>query len=337
MISLGVSNIGKTVKSVKAVNRFLEEWFGFIEGRELGKPERVFTTDPKDMFNLIDESVRLRRPAYMSVQPYRAKDQPYAIEKLFFDFDSDGDLDRAWSDVSKFSDHLIRFYGVRPLIVFSGCKGYHLYVFLRRPLAFEPEEAEAAKQIYLELQRVLLRGLTLETLDRQVLGDLKRLSRIPFSLNEKSGCLCQPIDLNRRFYMPSGLLGFQAFGLSEDRIKKVWESVEEEMLLKRLRLLRSKPTNVRRRSIRPQVQHLIELAKRGVELDHIHRLIILFELLSIGCSDQEIHEVFASQKDYSPKETQYYIDHARKMGYKPFTSKRILEAIESLEVKRSWR
>jgi hypothetical protein len=326
---VGVTNSGKTGKSVKAATRFLEEWFGILEGRELGKPERVFTTDPKDMFNLIDESVRLRRPAYMSVQPYRAKDQPYAIEKLFFDFDSDGDLDRAWSDASKFSDHLIRFYGVRPLVVFSGCKGYHVYVFLSRVYAFSG--VEAGREVYLSLQKALLRGLTLETLDRQVLGDLKRLSRLPFSLNEKSGSLCQPIDLNRRFYVPSGLFGFQAFGLSERQVKKVCESLKVKL---NLMSLRRKAARVKvNRGVRAEVQFLIDQAKSGVELDHIHRLIILFELLSLGCSDQEIHEVFASQRDYSPKETQYFIDHARKMGYKPFTSKRILEAIESLEVK----
>lgn len=327
MSLVGVSNSGQMVKSVKAVNRFLEEWFGILEGRELGKPERVFTRDPRDMFSLIDESVRFRRPAYMSVQPYKAKDQPYAIEKLFFDFDSDGDLDRAWSDVSKFSDHLIRFYGVRPLVVFSGCKGYHIYIFLNRAYAFS--EVELAKEVYLSLQRALLRGLTLETLDRQVLGDIKRLSRIPFSLHEKSGNLCEPIDLNRRLYVPSGLFGFQAFGLSEAQVKKACENLR---LKTQFIALRRKTVRAAK-GIRADVQHLIDQAKSGVELDHIHRLIILFEMLSIGCSDQEIHQVFASQRDYSPKETQYFIDHARKMGYKPFTSKRILEALESLEVK----
>jgi hypothetical protein len=322
-----VSKPVKMLKSSKAVNRFLMKWFGFLEGRELGKPERFFTKDPRDMFNLMDETLELRRPAYMSVQPYKGRDQPHAIEKLFFDFDSDGNLDRAWSDVCKLADHLIRFYDVRPLIVFSGNRGYHLYVFLSRPLAFEFEEIEAAKQIYLELQRALLRGLDLKTLDQCSLGDLKRLSRIPFSLNEKSGELCQPVDLNRRFYVPSGLLGFQTFGLSEDRIRKVCESVKEEMLLKRLLRHKPKPANIRRRGIRPEVQYLIDQAKSGVELNHIHRVIILFEMIACGCSDQEIHEVFASQRDYSPKETQYYIGHARKTGYKPFSTKRILEVL----------
>jgi len=42
----------------------------------------------------------------MCVQPYRSLEQPYAIEKL--SFDSEGDLDRAWSDVAKFADSLMR-------------------------------------------------------------------------------------------------------------------------------------------------------------------------------------------------------------------------------------
>ena len=318
----------KTIKSIKSFTPFLLEWFGF-EGRELGKPERYFSSDPEDMFALIKESVEFRKPAYMSVQPYRGLDQPYAIEKLFFDFDSEGDLDRAWSDVVKFSDSLIRFYEVRPLIVFSGNKGYHVYVFLDRIYSFEEIGLEAAKQIYLEMQRILLRGLDLKTLDHQILGDLKRLSRIPFSLNEKSGNLCLPIDLNRRFYVPSGLLGFQAYSLSEDFVKKACEAAKERMMLKPLH----RRTAFRLKEcgeIRPCVKHLIDLAQRGVELPHIHRCIILFEMLAKGYSDQDIHAVFSSQRDYSPKKTQYFIDQARKRGYKPFTTKRILEAIGAL-------
>ena len=311
---------------------FLEEWFGFLEGRELGKIsrglfERVFATNPRDMFSLIEESVRLRRLALMSVQPYKAKDRPYAIEKLFFDFDSEGDLDRAWCDVVKFADALIRFYGVRPLIVFSGGKGYHVYVFLNRLYSFEAEKIEIAKQIYLQLQKILLRGLELRSLDTHVLGDIKRLSRLPFSLNEKSGNLCLPIDLNRRFYLPCSLFGFQTFGLSEDFVKKACEEVKEKTLLKplhRVNILRGQSE-----SIRPIVRELIEECREGRDLTHRERLIILLEMLKAGCSDQEIHDVFRNQPDYDEKKTQYFIEHARKRRYKPFTREKILEVVGS--------
>ncbi|MBX5321280.1 MAG: hypothetical protein QHH12_08245 [Candidatus Bathyarchaeota archaeon] len=61
--------------------KFMLDWFG-CEGRELGCPERFFTSNSADLFGTIKKCAQTLQPCYMSVQPYRAKDTPCAIEAL---------------------------------------------------------------------------------------------------------------------------------------------------------------------------------------------------------------------------------------------------------------
>ena len=61
---------------------FLIQWFG-PEGRELGTPERRFITNYRDLIAIIEECKRKLLPCYLSVQPYRARDQPSVLEKMF--------------------------------------------------------------------------------------------------------------------------------------------------------------------------------------------------------------------------------------------------------------
>jgi hypothetical protein len=309
---------------LKAEKNFLLELFGY-EGRELGNPARSFTRAPTDMFKLVKESRSFKRPAYVSVQPYSAADRPCAIEKLFFDFDSLENLDRAWQDTLKLSSTLIQFYGVRPLIVFSGNKGYHVYAFMKEPVQFEPAHIETAKHVYAEMQKLLLKGLNLETLDQGTIGDIKRLARIPFSVNEKSGKMCTPVNLLRQPYVPGGLLGFQVFGLDTCFVKKACENIKERSTLK----LQSKPLPLKQGNrIHPKVQELIDKAKQGLNLEHLERVIILAEMVGKGYTDEQIHEVFKGIPDYNEKKTQYFIDYARRKGYKPYSMKKLLEVVK---------
>ena len=126
---------------------FLIQWFG-TEGREVGTPERRFITNYRDLIATIEECRQRLLPCYLSVQPYRTRDQPCGIEKLFLEFDSIEDPQRAWRDTVSFAEALKRFYNVEPLIVFSGRKGYHVYAFLAKTVQFEPNQLELAKAAY---------------------------------------------------------------------------------------------------------------------------------------------------------------------------------------------
>jgi len=125
---------------------FLPVWFGYL-GRELGTPARRFSNTPEELIKLVESCRRQKTPCYCSVQPYNARKRPCAIEKLFYDFDCKEDPSQAWRDAAAFSETLIQHYRILPLIVFSGNKGYHVYVFLKKPLPFKAENYNLAKKM----------------------------------------------------------------------------------------------------------------------------------------------------------------------------------------------
>ena len=172
---------GLPVSTAPLICDLWTEWFG-VGGRELGNPARRYAATPAGLSTWIAQNDFERRPGFMSVHYYGAPDRVSRLDRLFFDFDSPN-LDQAWRDARDFSENLIQFYGVRPLVAFSGRKGFHVYIWLQRPVGGELSP-EHLKELYRELQTMLLRGLSYKTLDRQVLGDVKRLARIPYTRHE---------------------------------------------------------------------------------------------------------------------------------------------------------
>ncbi|MGB9778815.1 MAG: hypothetical protein ACPLW8_05365, partial [Candidatus Bathyarchaeales archaeon] len=158
------------------LEEFWREWFnvdyGF--GREAFQNKtRVFIDSFEQFIKYIAWCRATRSPCWISVQPFKGRDQVFTVEKLFFDFD--GSLIKAWKEALMFVQHLKQYYGVEALIVFSGCKGYHVYVWLANMQYFK--DSKQAKMFYATAQKLLLKGLKFETLDMQVIGDIKRVSR----------------------------------------------------------------------------------------------------------------------------------------------------------------
>ena len=294
---------------------FLTEWFGNV-GRELGTPARRFSRDPEELIELVEFCRRQKTPCYCSVQPYKARNSPCSIEKLFFDFDCKEDPSQAWRDAAAFSETLIHHYRILPLIVFSGNKGYHVYVFLKKPLPFKAENYDLAKKCYGDMQQRLLKGLKLKTLDHSVIGDLRRLARIPFSLHEKSGKRCTLVTLNHNFYVPSSLEVFRLYGLAP----RLFGAIAKTQL-KNEKIKISRPTrrirNPKRHGIRPCIEAALSKPLEGPN-GHLMRLAIAREYLAAGYTIDEIIPLFQSQADFDPEKTRYYVEHAQKNPAKPF-------------------
>lgn len=85
--------------------------------------------------------------------------------------------------------------------------------------------------------------------------------------------------------------------------------------------------------IRPIIQELMDKAKEGYNLEHGERFTILLEMINKGYTGEQIHEIFRTIPDYNEKKTQYFIDHARKNGYKPYSMKKLLKMVKTWEVK----
>ncbi|MEM2263306.1 MAG: hypothetical protein QW160_03710 [Candidatus Bathyarchaeia archaeon] len=295
-----------------SIESFLHEWFG-LEGRELGKPERFYTNNPQDLFKLLEANKRFLKPCYMTVQPYSAPDQPCAIERLFWDFDCEEDPLRAWRDALHFCEALKAFYNVEPLIVYSGRKGFHVYVFLKQAVYIGQMSLAFAKQVYEELQTRLLEGLKFATLDPQPMGDIKRLARVPFSLHEETGSLCCPVDLNRKPITPPSLDVYRT--LNPELLSPMIKNLRVKEKLASLKHARKTSGNMEK--IRPCIQAALRqpLEGRG---GHLMRLAVAREFLAAGYTVEEVVPLFQSQPDFNPEKTRYYVEHAQKNPAKPF-------------------
>jgi len=294
---------------------FFLEWFGIHAGRELGSPERWFTDQPKDLEAHVKKCAEKRLPCLMSAQPYSARDQPFGLEKLFFDFDSKEDLEKAWKEAQNFTRALITYYEVKPLLVFSGRKGYHIYVFLKSVFSFPAWLEDTMKEVYRDMQTRLLKGFNFKTLDSAVIGDIKRLARVPYSIHEKSGCLCQPINLDREPIQIKSLDEYREAGLGLDVLRASYNHVFAEQSKSAKKVLRIKTRNGK---ARPCVEAALK-QRLNDGSGHKMRLAIAAEFLNRGVSIPEVAQLFCSQDDYGDgSKSRYYVGDIARKGYKPF-------------------
>jgi hypothetical protein len=296
------------------------DWFGLTRGREVGSPHRRFTDKYFEYLNFINHCNTQKKPCYISVQPYHKRDQVYGLEKVFFDFDSKEDPRKAFDEARDFVETLVTYYRVKPLLLFSGMKGCHVYIFLWNTIILGTLGPIAAKAIYRRLQEKLLLGLTYETLDRAVLGNIKQLGRLPYSIHSATGQQCIPIDVNGDALLLESVTKYRQHALDRQFFIDVCHDVAT---MQRIQRPNTDTHNSFTRAIRPLVQHLIEEGRRGRELSHQEHLAILFELLAAKKSDDEIQRVFRQLlgPDYQEKQTRYFIHHARARKYKPFKTK----------------
>ena len=306
---------------------FITEWFG-IPGREglIGNPEkqrpyRIFLNDPSEFLKYVEEREKLGEPCYLSVQRFKARNQVCAIEKIYFDFDCREDTSNAWREALDFAEKAIRFYHVLPLICFSGGKGYNVYCFLQKPLEFNPENEEFAKQVYSTLQDMLLKGCKYETLDHGVIGDIKRLSRVPFTRHQITRKTCKPVSLTHRFLEKIDPEAYREYGIPESMIQRAIRKIEEE---KRKKKRRKSNFDGKNSKVRPCILEALKQPLEDKE-GHLMRLAIAVEFLNKGYSVDQVVDLFRSQGDFSERKTRYYVEDAKRKGYRPFRCSKIMK------------
>lgn len=312
------------------IREFWRVWFiggaNPSEGRELGNPKREYWREAEGLPYWIGLNEAEGLPSYMSVAVYVERDSPVALDRLFYDFDSgeaDG-LEATWSDAQEFSSALRRRYGCEPLVVFSGRKGFHVYAWLR-----EAYRGPRLKEVYRELQTMTLRGLSLPTLDRAILGDVKRLSRIPYSRHEKAGSLCLPVNERGEPMLvdAESLWAMRGRGLPPDLIELGVSRVErrlraEEELKKRIRRLRRRfrprtRFRLRTKGLRPCLKAVLEAGNIHTP-SHKAKHALVCELLAEGWSEASIVSAFSGMAGFKRSLTAYMVRHTIKREYHPY-------------------
>jgi hypothetical protein len=306
----GNTTINQNTGALHTAQGFWRSWFEAANyGREVFNGDRIFLTAPTAFEEYLMWCETNRAPAWISVQPFSERNSVSSVEKLFFDFDSK-DLNLAWKEANSLATILQDSYGAQPLVCFSGSKGYHVYVWLSEIECFD--STESAKRFYQTAQELLLKGLSFETLDKQVLGDIKRLARVPYSIHEKSLNPCTPVNTDRESLILNSITTFKEQGLKADFCRLCQSKIGQKT-----RRLIYRYNSARHGQIRPCVDASLFSDLTGAA-GHSMRIAIAAEFLNKGLSIEQTAELFKDQTDYSFEKSLYYVRDLSARNYRPF-------------------
>jgi len=206
---------------------FWLDWFGLV-GREIGGSKSWFTDNPSVFIRAVEDHITTRRPCFMSVQPFRAQNVVFGLERVFLDFDSKTEKPNwkeTFAEVRGLTKQLKERFDTEPLIV-KTWRGFHVYVFLKEALEFCFGQESTHNWMYWRLQEELLEGVPHHTLDTKCLGNLKQLTGVPYSMQEE-GKECLPVNMNCQPVYIENLDVYRERGIAQDLLRKLTEKASE--------------------------------------------------------------------------------------------------------------
>lgn len=161
--------------------------------REVGNPKRVVVRSLDELIKFYEEN-NGRNPIYVSVYPYVENPSGgVQVDRIFIDFDAPSldQLPSVYEEVKKFCTAL-KEKNIPFLSLFSGKKGFHVYIF------FEPVTLTNPKETLKRVVKQLCKwaGVEGKFIDWNVVGDIRRLARLPYSQHPETGLVCYPVDLS---------------------------------------------------------------------------------------------------------------------------------------------
>jgi len=154
--------------------------------RTFGNPQQIPVFSNADLKVLIEQN-QPGQPSFISICWFDEAHES-VLPEVFFDFDG-SELEATWKDVKK----LVKFFdseGLRPFyIFFTGNRGFHVHLEIK-PNTYSKRELRA-------FQEYLINTLNLKTACRSVVGDVRRLCRIPNTRHENTGLYCIQVNINQ--------------------------------------------------------------------------------------------------------------------------------------------
>ncbi len=306
----------KTAEDHITKEEFLLEFFGAFS-RDLGNPQRWFTTNPTDLFPFIEECAENRVPAFISVQPMKRKAQPLGIEKVFFDFDycknneilPDAETQKRKAELREEVKHFLKKLNdlnIKPLVVQTR-RGYHVHIFFDSVYEID-EDVVFSKQTYRQLQLDLLNECNYRFIDFAVVGDINRMCRIPLSIHEKSSEECIIVNNQLKEEKVRSIEYFKLYGLKRKDIESARKKAKELEKTNKERRTKYVDRNLVFESsdgIRP----CFVKALNSGEMCHQQRLALLSEAYSLGFhSPESIIELFRCLNDFDYSITSYQVN-----------------------------
>jgi hypothetical protein len=248
-------------------------------------------------------------------------------DRLFYDFDSEVEPETAREVALEFAESLRRVYGATPVVVDSGFKGAHVYIFLSTPTDWR---GYRALWEYL-LSRYCGRP---ELADRNVLK-FNWVARVPYTYNIKENRRAlarvvyprevEPKDFDISEIAPLDTSKLRLYVLEGIELPQVVEvgtrSTEGGVVPVRPKdpaeLVSSETTP-------PCVKSWIQELTTTGDLDHYQRVNLVLFLKALGYGVEECVELFRRYaKDFSERVTRYQVEYlyglrGRRVDWRPY-------------------
>lgn len=268
-------------------------------------PLKLYANDEQELIELILKYNITKNPPYPCFVPVYPHGK---INKLFFDLDSDRII-QAYYDAKK----LLNTFPLARL-VFSGARGLHAF------LDFPEVQLKHPKETLLGMALTIIDKLDLFTADKQVLGQLTRVVRLPGTRHTKSYHYCVALSELKTLEETS----YNSYYNLQEPITIRDDVAFADLLLKYddfIDKLPSQPKFVPRRTYSPEVRSCISNILKTTldgEPGHLTRIAIVSEMLAKNLGDSSIISSFMGQSDFNYKTTKKYVEYLRKRGYRPF-------------------
>jgi len=235
-------------------------------------------------FNQLNAIVRVsyRKDVYVAVYCESCR-QKQVFNRIYIDLDKSPekiDLQQTLEEARKIAE-------LFPCdIYFTGNKGFAVYIY------FDFIHLEHPRETMRHFVEMLEKHLNLKTIDWHVIGDLKRVSRLPFTINQKTGNFCIPVNpnwsLDKILELSRNPLQIEPLKQQPSKfVYKLLEGIDRHVTEQEKELIYTPPKNPD--LYRQQVQKLIEVAPKIK--DGRHRLMfhgIIPRLVLVNATDEEI-------------------------------------------------
>ena len=244
----------------------------------------------------------------------------FLIDKIFFDFDGKNSLEEAITLYHYFKEK--KFTAI-PVI--SGMKGFHIYLLVTPDYYTKQELTLSSYSIVYEVFEKA------NSLDTHVLGDIRRLVRIPNTLRppeNKTWCSYLPPYFDE--LSPTEIFSYQKaphnFKYKINKIPCLTDLISDNIVvpedqnnveINHTKHIHKDILNY----VRPCLVKLITLPNAP----HTARLAVTIDLINAGFSDYQMLNLYRrlGWNDFDPEITLSYIKAIRKRNYHPYSCKKL--------------
>ncbi len=256
------------------------------------------------------------------------------IDKFVFDIDCKTNLKKAFEDTITLVDRLEK-KSIPCSVVFSGGKGFHVYGLLKP----KKLSRDIATYYLTHLQRELSEEI--KTVDTHLIGDTRRMIRVPNTLNDSR--YCTPLPINFKEMSPGEILNYST-SIRTHRLYFTYgklRPIQELVNVSFSRKVDNKTQNIAPQDMMkvssiPDIDILKELIRPCVfeaivkpNPPHMIRLNLVSELMFLGFSEDQVLEIIKNLdwEDFDERATKYQIKKIFEKKLKPCSNSKLCEIL----------